>query len=275
MPSPHEQNINNACQTIRDKIGDRQPKLALLLGSGLGDIADDLTDTVIIPYGDLPGFPRPTVAGHDGKLVFGKYNGIETLFLKGRIHAYETDDFMPLKTLIRTIKTLGVKTLFTTSSSGSLSEDMPPGSIMIITDHINMMGINPLTGPNEDEYGPRFPEMSDAWSQDLRNVLLDCAKKEDIKLHEGIYVGFRGPCFETHAEINMARIIGGNAVGMSAIPENIIANHCGLKVLGCAVITNLAAGMLPEKLSHDQTLAGARLAYDNLSRLLNCYITDR
>lgn len=260
--------VERAAQTISNKIGDRRPKLALMLGSGLGALADEATDAVEINYSDIDGFPVPSVAGHDGKMVFGKMGGQDVLFLKGRVHAYETDDFGPYKNLIRTVKALGIETLFTTSASGSLHADMPPGSIMMITDHINMMGTNPLLGPNEDEFGPRFPDLGDAWSADIRAKVQSLAHQMDIKLHDGVYLAFRGPCFETHAEIHMARILGGDAVGMSAVPENIIANHCGLNVAGCAVITNLAAGMLDEKLSHDHTLAGAELAFKNLSALI-------
>jgi xanthosine phosphorylase len=272
MPRDLVKDVQTAHDQIRQLIGERSPKIALMLGSGLGDLADQLDDAVTISYADISGFPVPTVKGHEGKLVFGTLNGIEVLFLKGRVHAYETDDFGPFKTLIRTVKQLGIETLFTTSSSGSLHADMPPGSIMVITDHINMMGVNPLTGPNDDEFGPRFPDMSDVWSSTLRETLKSTAKRMDINLFEGVYVGFRGPCFETHAEIHMARVIGGSAVGMSAVPENIIAHHCGLKVVGCAVITNLAAGMKDEKLSHDQTLKGAKLAYESLTKLIKSFV---
>lgn len=260
--------VQKAKEFILDKIGERRPTLALMLGSGLGALADQAEDAIEISYSDIEGFPVPTVAGHDGKLVFGTLNGREVLFLKGRVHAYETSDFTAYKTLIRTIKSLGVHTLFTTSASGSLHADMPPGSIMLISDHINFMGINPMLGPNDDEYGPRFPDMGDAWSKDIRKKIQSMADEEKITLHQGVYMAFRGPCFETPAEIKMARTLGGDAVGMSAVPENIIANHCGLNVAGCAVITNLGAGMLDEKLSHDHTLAGAKLAYDNLVRLI-------
>lgn len=272
MPRDMVKDVELAHHYIKQHIGARAPKIALLLGSGLGDIADNLQDPLVISYTDIDGFPIPSVAGHDGQMVFGKLDGVDVVFLKGRVHAYETSDFQPLKTLIRSLQALGIETLFTTSASGSLHEDMLPGAIMTINDHINMMGINPLLGPNEDDFGPRFLEMSDAWGKDTRQILLDCAKDLDIKLFEGVYMGFRGPCFETHAEVNMARILGADAVGMSAIPENIIANHCGLNIVGCAVITNLAAGMLPEKLSHEHTLAGARIARDDLSRLVKSFV---
>ena len=207
-------------------------------------------------------------------MIFGTLDGQDVLFLKGRVHAYETDDFDPFKRLIYSVKALGIQTLFTTSASGSLHENMPPGSIMLISDHINMMGTNPLLGPNANDIGPRFPDMGDAWSLQSRKRVQRVATELDIDLHEGVYFALRGPCFETPAEIRMARMLGGDAVGMSAVPENIIANHCGLTVAGCAVITNFAAGMKSETLSHDHTLAGAQLAAENLSRLLRTVISQ-
>ncbi len=263
-----EKAVENAKAQILKLIGPRRPTLALMLGSGLGSLADQAENAVEISYSDIDGFPVPSVAGHDGKMVFGTLNGRDVLFLKGRVHAYETSDFTAYKNLIRTVKALGIETLFTTSASGSLHTDMPPGSIMMIADHINFMGINPMLGQNDDDIGPRFPDMGDAWGRDLREKIISTAKDQGINLHQGVYMAFRGPCFETPAEIKMARTLGGDAVGMSAVPENIIANHCGLKVAGCAVITNLGAGMLDEKLSHDHTLAGAKLAYDNLVKLI-------
>lgn len=272
MPRDFDMDVQNARHYIKNRIHDRAPKLALMLGSGLGALAEQAEDLIEIPYEDINGFPVPTVEGHEGKLVFARLAGQEVLFLKGRVHAYETDDFAPYKTLIRTVKALGVERLFTTSSSGSLHPEMPPGSIMLITDHINLMGVNPLLGRNESEFGPRFPDMGDAWSRDMRALAQKAAAECGIPLHEGVYAAFRGPCFETPAEIKMARILGGDAVGMSAVPENIIANHCGLTIGGCAVITNFGAGMVPETLTHEQTLAGAKLAFDNLSALIKSLV---
>jgi len=266
--SQHSQNVKKSAEIICEKIKIAVPRLAVVLGSGLGGFADRLENAVTIPYKDLPGFPILTVAGHSGDLVIGELDGVPLLCLKGRVHSYETNDFMPLKTMIRTLKAAGVETLMTTSSCGSLHDDMPPGSIMAIMDHVNLMGINPLLGENEDEFGPRFPAMTGAWNKDLRAALKDSADHTDIRLYEGVLAAFRGPCFETPAEIRMARTIGADAVGMSAVPECILAVHCGLSVVGCAVITNMAAGMRDETLSHDQTLSGAQLAHQNLTKLI-------
>ncbi len=273
MTAAHTENVKKSAALIAEKIKGEKPRLALVLGSGLGGFADRLENAVTIPYKDLPGFPVPTVEGHSGDIVIGTLGGVPLLCLKGRVHAYETDDFMPLKTLVRTLKQLGIDTLMTTSSCGSLHDDMPPGSIMAIADHINLMGINPLLGENEDDFGPRFPAMTGAWNKELRGELHKAAQSAEIRLHEGVLAAFRGPCFETPAEIRMTRVIGADAVGMSAVPECILAVHCGLKVVGCAVITNMAAGMRDETLSHDQTLSGAKLAHENLTRLIEKFVT--
>ena len=270
----HEHDILDSCEIILTRIKTDIPKLAIILGSGLGFLTDSLTDSVTIPYQSLPGFPKLTVKGHDGAVVSGLFNGIPILCLKGRLHAYETDDLTPLKTMIRTLKAAEIETLMTTSASGSLNPDMPPGSIMAIRDHINLMGINPLVGPNNDEIGPRFPSMNNAWDSECIKIMQKSAKDAKIKLFEGVYVAFRGPCFETEAEVKMAKIIGGSAVGMSAVPECIIARHCGLKVTGCAVISNMAEGMNKETLSHEQTLAGVKLAEENLRKLVENFVPN-
>lgn len=270
----HKENVEKSKDIILSKLNGETPRIAIILGSGLGDFADKLQDAVTIPYKDLPGFPILTVEGHSGDIVVGTLNDVPVLCLKGRVHSYETHDFMPLKTMIRTLKVMGIETLLTTSSCGSLHDDMPPGSIMAIADHINLMGINPLLGENEDEFGPRFPAMESAWNKVLRKSMQNSAKDIDLHLFEGTLAAFRGPCFETPAEIRMARTIGADAVGMSAVPECILAVHCGLKVVGCAVITNMAAGLLNESLSHEHTLAGAKLAHGNLTALVEHFVTQ-
>lgn len=270
----HEHDILDSCEIILTRIKTDVPKLAIMLGSGLGFLTDSLTKSVTISYQSLPGFPELTVKGHEGAIVSGLFNNVPILCLKGRMHAYETDDLTPLKTMIRTLKAAEIETLMTTSASGSLNPDMPAGSIMAIRDHINMMGINPLIGPNNDDIGPRFPSMHNAWDRDSFEIMKKSAEEAKIKLFEGVYVAFRGPCFETEAEVKMAKIIGGDAVGMSAVPECIIARHCGLKVTGCAVISNMAEGMNTETLSHEQTLAGVKLAEDNLKKLVEKFVPN-
>jgi xanthosine phosphorylase len=268
MPHTHKQNVESARDIIRGKIGALKPKIAIILGSGLGGLADKIGNAVTIPYKDLPGFPELTIAGHAGEAVAGKLNGVDIIALKGRKHFYETSDAYPLKTLIRTMRALGVETLFLSNAAGSLQPRIKVGELMVITDHINYMGFNPLLGPNDEDFGPRFPPMSDAWDPELNRKLKAVAKKNGITLHEGVYVAFRGPSFETAAEIRMAQKMGGDAVGMSSVPDCIIARHCGLKVIGCSCITNMGEGLSAEKLSHDHTLENARRGAVNFEKLV-------
>jgi xanthosine phosphorylase len=254
----HKKNVEKSCALIRKKIGSLKPKIAIILGSGLGGLADNVKNPVIIPYKDLPGFPIPTVPGHAGQVIAGKLNGAEVIMLKGRQHFYETGDAYPLKTMIRTMKALGVETLFLSNAAGSLRPKMKVGELMVITDHINYTGFNPLVGPNDEDFGPRFVPLSGAWDPQLNKKLKAVAKKNKITLHQGVYIAFRGPSFETPAEIRMAQKMGADAVGMSSVPDCIIARHCGLKVVGCSCITNMGEGLSAEKLSHEHTLAGAR-----------------
>jgi len=270
----HENNVANAAQILRDRMGDFSPKLALILGSGIGGFSEEIDNAVTISYSDLPGFPVLAVEGHTSEVIIGKIGNTDVLCLKGRKHLYESHDFTPLKTLIRTMQAIGIKTMFSTSASGSLRTNMQPGSIMAIADHINFMGINPLIGPNDDTFGPRFPAMDNAWDTDLRASLHKAAKDIDVHLDEGVYIGFRGPTFETPAEIKMAQVLGADAVGMSSVPECILARHCGMTMIGCAVITNLGAGLSDEKLSHDHTLEGAKLATENLTKLIKHFIAN-
>ena len=268
----HSININDSRDIIRKKIGARQPKMAIILGSGLGGLPSKMTDTVSIPYKDLPGFPELTVEGHVGEVVVGLLNGVEILAFRGRKHFYETDDAFPLKTMIRTVKALGIEILFLSNAAGSLQESMQPGSLMLITDHINYMGLNPLTGPNDNDFGPRFPPMSDAWNPALSVKLSEVAQAEHIPLHEGVYMAFRGPNFETPAEIRMAQKMGADAVGMSSVPDCIIARHCGLRVIGVSCMTNMGAGLSDEELSHHHTMETAKIGAVNFEKLVAAFV---
>jgi xanthosine phosphorylase len=268
----HSKNVNASRDIIRGKIGTLQPKMAIILGSGLGGLPAKMTDTVTIAYKDLPGFPELTVEGHTGEIVAGKLNGVEILAFRGRKHFYETDDAYPLKTMIRTVKALGIDILFLSNAAGSLRDSMLPGSLMMITDHINYMGLNPLVGPNDNEYGPRFPAMGDAWDTLLRLKLSETAQQEHIPLHEGVYVAFRGPNFETPAEIRMAQTMGGDAVGMSSVPDCIIARHCGLRVVGVSCMTNMGAGLSDEELSHHHTMENAKVGAVNFEKLVAAFV---
>lgn len=268
----HSKNIDASRDIIRKKIGQRQPKMAIILGSGLGGLPSQMTETVTIPYKDLPGFPELTVEGHTGEIVAGKLNGVDILAFRGRKHFYETDDAYPLKTMIRTVKALGIEILFLSNAAGSLRDSMLPGSLMMITDHINYMGLNPLIGPNDNDFGPRFPSMTGAWDSVLSVKLSEVAQGEKIVLHEGVYMAFRGPSFETPAEIRMGQKLGGDAVGMSSVPDCIIARHCGLRVVGCSCITNMGAGLSDEELTHHHTMENAKLGAVNFEKLVAAFV---
>lgn len=256
-PAEHKKNVDACHDIILSKIGALKPKIAIILGSGLGGLGDRIESAVKIPYNDLPGFPVLTVQGHAGELIIGKLGGKDVMVFKGRKHFYETDDAYPLKTMIRAARACGVETLFVSNAAGSLREHIKVSELMAITDHINMMGLNPLVGLNDDDFGPRFVPMDNAWDADLRQKLKTAARMTGVPLHDGVYLAFRGPTFETHAEIRMAMTIGADAVGMSSVPDCIIARHCGMKVVGCSMITNMGAGLSDEKLSHAHTLENA------------------
>ncbi len=269
----HKKNVEQSATLIRQKMGGMNPKTAIILGSGLGGLGDKVEGAIKISYRDLPGFPVTGVVGHAGELIIGKLNGVEVIALKGRKHFYETDDPYPLRTMIRTMKAAGCENLFISNAAGSLNPGIGVSELMAITDHINYMGYNPLVGPNDDDFGPRFFSMTDAWDAGLRKKLKEAAKKSGIPLHEGVYVGFRGPSFETPAEIRMAQRMGGDAVGMSSVPDCIIARHCGLKVIGCSCITNMGAGMSDEHLSHAHTLENAAKGAANFEKLVTAFVT--
>jgi xanthosine phosphorylase len=253
----HLENVRQSGAKITAALAGLQPKIAIILGSGLGGLADKIENPVTVAYQDLPGFPVLTVMGHVGALIAGKLNGVPVIVLKGRKHFYETDDSYPLRTMIRALKVAGVETLFLSNAAGSLRPAIKVSELMLITDHINFLGLNPLTGPNDDAIGPRFFSMSDAWDSALSAKIKAVAQKEGITLHAGVYVAFRGPSFETPAEIRMAQVWGADAVGMSSVPDCLIARHCGLKVVGVSCITNLGAGLSDENLTHAHTLQNA------------------
>ncbi|MDP1581347.1 MAG: purine-nucleoside phosphorylase [Candidatus Didemnitutus sp.] len=253
----HVENVQSAAAKIRVACGELSPKIAIVLGSGLGGLAARLENPVALSYGDLPGFPVLTVAGHAGKLLVGTLGGVPVVVLNGRKHFYETSDAYPLKTMIRALSVAGIETLFLSNAAGSLRAHIGVSELMLITDHINFLGLNPLVGPNDEDFGPRFVPMSDAWDATLGAAVSSAAQVEGITLHRGVYVAFRGPSFETPAEIRMAQGWGGDAVGMSSVPECILARHCGMRVVGVSCITNMGAGLSDENLSHAHTLANA------------------
>lgn len=267
----HRQNIET-CRQKLSALGAAEAKIAIILGSGLGGLDARLENPQRISYADLPGFPRPGVAGHAGEAVVGQLNGVTVLLYRGRQHFYETNDASPLKTMIRTVKALGIPRLFVSNAAGSVNTQFGVGALMNIADHINISGFSPLVGDNDDDWGPRFPPMTNAWDPHLRQLLRNAAEDTGVTLHEGIYVWFRGPAFETPAEIRMAQKIGGDAIGMSTVPDLLIARHCGLDVVGCSCLTNMGAGLSIENLSHAHTLENAARAADGFERLVSRFV---
>lgn len=267
--------IEKSAALIKARLGNLAPRIAVILGSGLGDFADQVENPVSIPYTQLPGFPRPTVHGHEGKLVAGTIAGVPVICLKGRVHFYEgAEGAAPLKVLMRTMKSIGIGTMFISNAAGSLKPEVTAGNLMAISDHINLSGTNPLQGPNDDEWGPRFVSMGNAWDSDLRAMLIKSAEKIGVPLATGVYAWFLGPTFETSAEIRMAKAVGADIVGMSTVSDCIIARHCGLRVVGCSAVTNMGQGMSDEILSHDQTIEQAAIASKNLVRLVVQFLKD-
>lgn len=245
--------IQNAAGFLKGKYT-KVPKIGLILGSGLGVLADEIESPVKIPYNEIPDFPISTVEGHAGQLVFGLLNGVEVVAMQGRFHFYEGYSFDKVTFPVRVMKELGIEMLIVTNAAGGVNESFTPGDLMIISDHVNYMGSNPLIGPNDSRLGVRFPDMSEAYTRELRETAKEIATRLNIEVKEGVYFGFSGPVYETPAEIRMVRTLGGDAVGMSTVPEVIVARHGGLKVLGISCITNMAAGILDQPLSHEEVI---------------------
>lgn len=268
-------NVAKCVEVIKKRAPGFTPKIGMILGSGLGAVSAQIQNPISIPYSELPKFSITNVAGHGKKLHLGMLRGTPVACLEGRTHFYEGDDAVhSLKTMIRTLKTIGCNVLLTTNAVGSLRLDQGPGSLMLIEDHINFMSKNPLTGPNDDDFGDRFVSMDNAYDQDLREKMQATAKKLDIPLSSGVYLATSGPTFESHAEIRMFQMLGAHAVGMSTVPETKIARHCGMKVVSVSTITNFGAGMSSEVLSHEGTLKGAAMGVDRLAKLFLGFIED-
>lgn len=236
---------------------DAKPEIGLILGSGLGVLADEIENPTVIPYGDIPHFPVSTVEGHKGQLVIGTLEDKPVVAMQGRFHYYEGHGLEAVTFPVRVMKAIGVDKIIVTNAAGGVNESYRPGDLMLIKDHINLTGQNPLIGPNDQEMGVRFPDMSTAYCPDLRAIARNAAEQNGIQVQEGVYVGMLGPSYETPAEIRMLRILGGDAVGMSTVPEVIVARHAGIRVLGISCISNMAAGILPQPLSHDEVMETA------------------
>ena len=263
--------MHSALDYIRAKTP-AQPRIAVVLGSGLGAFAGVLTESTGIPYSEIPGWPPSTAAGHAGKLVLGRLGGLSVAVLSGRSHFYEGCSPAQVVYGVRVLRRLGVRTVVFTNAAGGINLGYQQGGLVLISDHINLQGWNPLVGPNDDTLGPRFPDMSDAYSARLRAIAKDTAQELRIRLDEGVYAAMSGPSYETPAEIRFLRTIGADLVGMSTVPEVIAANHMGIRCLAISCVTNMAAGILPQKINHEEVLETGRRVRDTLARFLTALL---
>ncbi|RKQ32678.1 purine-nucleoside phosphorylase [Oceanobacillus halophilus] len=259
--------IKKAANVIQKNIA-KSPKIGLILGSGLGVLADEIENPIKLKYEDIPGFPVSTVEGHAGQLVIGDLQGITVLAMQGRFHYYEGYRLDEVTFPVRVMKELNIETIMVTNAAGGVNSSFEAGDLMVITDHINNAGANPLIGPNDAELGVRFPDMSTAYDSALQDVVRNAAKRLDISLKEGVYVWNSGPSYETPAEVRMLQKLGGDAVGMSTVPEVIVARHSGMKVIGLSCITNMAAGILNQPLSHEEVIETTEKVRDDFLNLV-------
>lgn len=253
---------------------DFAPKVGMILGSGLSSLAEQITDQIAIPYQAIPGLPTGGVAGHASLLVMGKLGNVPVVCLRGRLHVYEGIPYEPIRTLVRIVKLLGCHTFIVTGAAGSLREDVGAGEVMMIKDHINFQPGNPLVGPNDESIGPRFFALEDAYDAGLQDIMQAVAERQGIPLHKGVYISVLGPSFETPAEIRAFKQWGADAVGMSVVPEVLIARHCGMRVACLAAITNLGAGLSHEKITHEGTLHFGELAARRLIKLIPDFVKE-
>ena len=261
-----------AGQLLVDRAG-LKPRIGIVLGSGLGEVADAVEGATAIPYSELPGFPEPTIEGHAGRAVAGHIGGVPVVALQGRAHLYEGVDLDRIRTPVRALRAAGAEVLLLTNAAGSLRIDLGPGSLMLIEDHINLTGVNVLSGPNDDQLGPRFPSLRDAYDPELRGNMHAAARELGIELLEGVYLAVSGPSFETPAEIRAFHTLGADAVGMSTVHETTVARHMGLRVVAVSAITNYAEGMSDDPVSHEQTLRDAATAAAALGPLVTRFVT--
>ena len=263
--------ISDAYDYLKGRISFK-PGLCIVLGSGLGEYADSISNVTTVPYQDIPGFPMPTVPGHAGKLIFGIKYGVGIACMSGRFHCYEgytaEETVIPLRTLIK----LGVSKLLITNAAGGINTAFKTGDIMIIKDHINLTFLNPLVGPNMNDFGPRFPDMTYAYNKNLNRLLKEAADESDIPVRSGVYAMMKGPSFETPAEIRALRLLGADAVGMSSVPEVIAAAHAGVPSAALSCITNMAAGILDQPLTHEEVMETGRIAAGNIKAIIDGFI---
>jgi purine-nucleoside phosphorylase len=259
--------LDDAVRRIREAT-DLEPRVGVVLGSGLGGLADEVEERVEVPYSEIPGWPSSTAVGHAGVLVLGRVDDVPVAVLRGRAHLYEGVPASQAVFGVRVLGRLGVRTLVVTNAAGAINESFRPGQLVLISDHVNLLGTSPLVGPNDEELGPRFPDMSDAYDPELRAAAREAATRLGIDLGEGVYAAWLGPQFETPAEIRFMRAIGGDLAGMSTVPEVIAARHLGIRCLGISVVTNMAAGVVAGKLGHEEVLQVGAEAQPRLTALL-------
>ena len=257
----------NAARSIRARTA-VEAKIAIVLGSGLGGFAEEFQDSVSLPYREIPGFVSSTAEGHVGSLVIGKVEGIPVLAMQGRVHYYEGYTLEEVTFPIRTFKLLGVNTLILTNAAGGIDVQLTQGALMVISDHLNLMSVNPLRGPNDERFGPRFPDQTEVYSRELQELASEEARALDITVRRGIYAALAGPSYETPAEIHMLRAFGADAVGMSTVPEAIVARHMGMKVLGISCITNMAAGISETPINHEEVMETGQKVREKFAQLL-------
>jgi len=264
----------DALEAAVRRRSDIVPELGIVLGSGLGGLAAELEDAVAIPFAELPGWPAATAPGHEGRLVLGRLEGRRVVLLQGRLHLYEGNDAGLVVQPVLLFQRLGARAVLLTNAAGGLDPSFRPGTLMLVTDHVNLTGRNPLIGPNADSIGPRFPDLTDAWSAGLRAQLAAAAAAEQVEVVEGIYVGLIGPSYETPAEVRLYAGFGGHAIGMSTVLECIAARWAGLEVCGLSLVTNAGAGYTGEPLTHDEVLAAGREAGPRMIRLVRRFVRD-
>ena len=265
--------IVESTEYIKSKIN-QTPQIGLVLGSGLGVLGDEIENPVKISYDEIPNFPVSTVEGHKGQLVIGELEGKTVIAMQGRFHYYEGYTMKDITFPVRVMKELGIETIFVTNAAGGSNKDFKPGDLMIITDHINLGGYNPLIGKNDDRLGVRFPDMSTAYNREYIDIAKKCAKELDINIKEGVYAFFTGPVYETPAEVRMASILGADAVGMSTVPEVIVASHSNLKVIGISCITNMAAGILDQPLNHEEVIETTQKVKSEFLNLVKSIVSE-
>lgn len=273
VPTTLYERAENAARLVRSRTK-ADAKVAVVLGSGLGDFANEFENSSSVPYREIPGFVSSTAQGHVGSLVYGKVSGVPVLAMQGRVHYYEGYSLEEVTFPIRTFKLLGVETLILTNAAGGIDVQLSQGTLMVISNHLNLMGVNPLRGTNDERFGPRFPDMTEVYSRDLQELACEEAKTLGITTRRGVYAALAGPSYETPAEIHMLRNFGADAVGMSTVPEAIVARHMNMKVLGISCITNMAAGITEEPINHEEVMETGQRVRESFANLLRRVIVS-